>query len=120
MCPCRRLNLATEMIRGNKSVTLLADGEKVSRKYAYTVKKKAHGALTQVFCEQGDTKPIFMQPMTKSLRDQFILCLVLNNHSSYLGVVKTFADLLDYKISPATVSNVVHKAIGKAKKIHAM
>jgi len=114
----KRKQLAIEVLTKNKSITNLALQEQVSRKFLYQQKQKATEAIENAFNPRDQKEDVlFYLPVTKSWLKQFILALILICHSSYRGVEEILRDLFDYKISIASIHNLVYSYAKIAKAI---
>jgi hypothetical protein len=117
LAPEDRKNLGIQAIAGIKPITELANDNNVSRKFIYSQKDKASYALNSAFsskCNESDV--LFYIPVTKKWIRQLVLALTLICHSSFRGVTEVLDSVFDYKISVATVHNIIHDAIDKARK----
>ena len=117
--PEQRKKLAIKILTKNQSVTDLAKEEQVSRKFLYQQKQKATDAIENAFNPRDQKEDVlFYLPITKSWLKQFILALILICHSSYRGVEEILRDLFDYKISIASIHNLVYSYAKIAKEIN--
>jgi len=115
----QRKHLALKIIGNEKPVNHLAEEQNVSPKFLYKQKAKAISAINQAFEEKKeDDKVLFYIPVTKAWLCQVVLALILNCHSSYRGVMKTFSDVFGRTISIGNVSNIVKDATSKASIIN--
>jgi hypothetical protein len=115
--PSQRLKLGVQALAGKQSITALADDLHVSRKFVYQQAATAQAALDDAFSTAvgDDDQVLFELPVTKAWLRQVTLGLTLICHSSYRGVVEFCRDLLGVSLSPATVHNIVHDAVDKAR-----
>src|SRR5471032_2942364 len=94
-----RINLAILALAGTATITDLAAGHDVSRKFVYQQANKASAALAEVFASSApDNEVLFELPVTKTWLRQLTLGLTLICHSSYRGVVESMRDLLAVSI----------------------
>ena len=108
-----RINLAVLALAGTATITDLAAGHGVSRKFVYQQANKASTALAEVFASRTpDDEVLFELPVTKTWLRQLTLGLSLICHSSYRGVVELMRDLLGVRISEGTIHNV-HQAAAR-------
>ena len=124
-CPAARLldadriNLAVLALAGAATITDLAAGHDVSRKFVYQQANKASAALTEVFSSSApNDEVLFALPVTKTWLRQLTLGLSLICHSSYRGVVELMRDVLSVRISEGTVHNVHQAAARQAGVIN--
>jgi hypothetical protein len=121
MKPAARQALAIAALQADQPITDLAHDHEVSRKFVYQQSDRARQALEQAFAVNdtaSSTKVLFTLPVTKQWLEQFVLGLTLICHSSYRGVFELLRDLFNYRLVPATVHNILHKAVLKAKPIN--
>jgi hypothetical protein len=110
--PSQRLQIGLHALAGAQSITDIAAGFDVSRKFVYQQSHIADCALTEAFApQQADDQVLFHLPVTKQWLRQLILGLVLTCHSPLRGVVALLRDHFDYRVSLGTVFNVVHAAL---------
>jgi hypothetical protein len=95
----------------------LAEQFQVSRKFVYQQTATATEALEQAFAPAvpTDDRVLFYLPVTKAWLRQVTLSLVLNCHSSYRGVTAFCRDVLDYRLPPSTVHNIIAGAVSQAR-----
>ena len=124
-CPAARLpeadriNLAILALAGTATITDLAAGQNVSRKFVYQQVNKASAALAEVFSSSApDDEVLFELPVTKTWLRQLTLGLSLICHSSYRGVVELMRDLLGVRISEGTIHNIHQAAARQAGAIN--
>ena len=114
--PGQRLSLGLQTLAGHCTITDLADQADVSRKFVYQQRDRAQTALDDAFAPTvADDEVLFSLPITKHWLKQAALALTLICHSSYRGVHEFYRDLLRVHMAPATVHNIVHDAIAKAR-----
>ena len=119
LAPEQRKNLAIRVLAQGESITHLALKEQVSRKFLYQQKQKASMALDYAFTPINKNEDVlFYLPITKNWLHQLILALILICHSSYRGVKEVLRDLFDYKISIASIHNLVYSQAKRAKGIN--
>jgi len=114
--PQQRQRLAVEALAGTQPISDLAEQRQVSRKFVYQQTDKAQQALDDAFRPDpdGDQHVLFTIVVTKALLRQIVLGLILICHSSFRGVVEFLRDILDYRLSPGSVANIVHSAVEAA------
>ena len=124
-CPAARLpeadriNLAVLALAGTATITDLAAGHNVSRKFVYEQANKASAALAEAFSSSApDDEVLFELPVTKMWLRQLTLGLSLICHSSYRGVVELMRDLLGVRISEGTIHNIHQAAARQAGVIN--
>jgi hypothetical protein len=102
-------------------ITALADHHHVSRKFVYQQLHQAHDAIGQAFNPPATEPPqlLFWLPVTKPWLSQLTLGLTLVCHSSLRGVRELLSDLFDYPLSLGTVHNILHQAVGTARRLNA-
>lgn len=116
LAPSERLTLGVQALAGHQTITGLADDAGVSRKFVYQLRDRAQAALDDAFAPTvADDQVLFYLPITKNWLKQAALALTLICHSSYRGVHEFYRDLLNVKMAPSTVHNIVHDAIDKAR-----
>ncbi len=96
------------------TITDLAIGRGVSRKFVYAQTQKARVALDDAFLPAGADDVLFELAVTKTWLRQVIVALPLIRHSSYRGVVEFMRDLLGISISLGTVHNELQAATRNA------
>jgi len=112
--------MALDALAG-QPITGLADQHHVSRKFVYQQLHHAHHAIDQAF-NPPDTDPpqlLFWLPVTKPWLRQLVLGLTLICHSSLRGVRELLCDLFDYPLSLGTIHNILHQAVGTARRLNA-
>ena len=124
-CPAARLpevdriDLAVLALTGTATITDLAAGHDVSRKFVYQQANKASAALAEVFSVSApDDEVLFDLPVTKTWLRQLTLGVTLIGHGSYRGVVELMRDLLGVRISEGTIHNVHQAAARQAGAIN--
>jgi hypothetical protein len=115
-----RQQLALDALAG-QPITTLANQNHVSRKFVYQQLHHAHDALDQAFNLPATDPPqlLFWLPVTKPWLRQLVLGLTLVCHSSLRGVTELLADLFDYPLSLGSVHNILHQAVGTARRLNA-
>lgn len=114
-----RINLAVLALAGTATITDLAAGHDVSRKFVYQQVNKARAGLAELFASSApDNEVLFELPVTKTWLRQLTLGLTLICHSSYRGVVELMRDLLGVRISEGTIHNVHQAAARQACSIN--
>ena len=107
------------MLAKSNSITDIAKENNVSRKFLYKQANKAEQSLDEVFKKPGEEDDVlFYLPVTKEWLRQVVVGLPLICHSSYRGVIEFFDTFFDQKISLGTVSNIMHQAVEKARRIN--
>ena len=115
-----RQQLALDALAG-QTITTLANQNHVSRKFVYQQLHHAHHAIDQAFHLPATDPPqlLFWLPVTKPWLRQLVLGLSLVCHSSLRGVTELLADLFDYPLSLGSVHNILHQAVGTARRLNA-
>jgi hypothetical protein len=119
LAPRARQQLARDALDG-QPISQLANQHQVSRKFVYQQLHHAHDAIDQAF-KPADTDPpqlLFWLPVSKPWLRQLVLGLTLICHSSLRGVQELLRDLFDYPLSLGTVHNILHQAIGTARRLN--
>lgn len=114
-----RQQLVLQALAG-QPITTLADQHHVSRKFIYQQLHHAHDAIDQAF-NPADTDPpqlLFWLPVTKPWLRQLVLGLTLIGHSSLRGVQELLRDLFDYPLSLGSIHNILHQAVGTARRLN--
>src|ERR1700722_12745396 len=110
-----RKDLAILALARSATITDLAIGRGVSRKFVYAQTQKARVALDDAFLSiTGADDVLFELAVTKTWLRQAIVALPLICHSSYRGVVEFMRDLLGISISLGTVHNELQAATRNA------
>jgi hypothetical protein len=110
-----RKDLAILALARSATVTDLAIGRGVSRKFVYAQTQKARVALDDAFLPvTGVDDVLFELAVTKTWLRQVIVALPLICHASYRGVVEFMRDLLGISISLGTVHNELQAAARNA------
>jgi hypothetical protein len=115
-----RQQMALDALAG-QSIAALATQNHVSRKFVYRPLHHAHEAIDQAF-DPPDTDPpqlLFWLPVTKPWLRQLVLGLTLICHSSLRGVAELLDDLFDYPLALGSVHNILHQAVGTARRLNA-
>lgn len=114
--PGQRLSLGVQALAGHHTITGLAKGLEVSRKFVYRQTATAKAALHAAFKPAGaDDEVLFYLPVTKAWLRQVVLGLVLICHSSLRGVIEFLRDLFDVKMALGTVHNILRAAVNQAR-----
>jgi hypothetical protein len=115
-----RQQMALQALAG-QPITALADHHQVSRKFVYQQLYHAHDAIDQAFDPTPSDPPqlLFWLPVTKPWLRQLVLGLTLICHSSFRGVIELLDDLFDYPLSLGSVHNILHQAVGTARRHNA-
>ena len=110
-----RKDLAILALARSATVTDLASGHGVSRKFVYAQTQKARVALDDAFLSMTGADDVLVElAVTKTWLRQAIVALPLICHSSYRGVVEFIRDLLGISISLGTVHNELQAATRNA------
>ena len=113
-----RASLALEAIKESKPVVALSKALNVSRQFIHRQKTKAVETINKAFSDSIDTpdddKVLFNIPVTKSWLKQVALSLLLDCQSSFRGVKKMFANVLDYSISVSALFSYYLEAVAPA------
>jgi len=117
--PVRR-RLALDALAG-QPVADLAAAHRVSRKFVYQQRRRAHGALDQAFAPApaAPAQLLFWLPVTKPWLRQLVLGLTLICHSSQRGVQELLADLFDHPLSLGAIHNILAQAVPPARQHNA-
>jgi hypothetical protein len=115
-----RQQLALDAL-ARQPITALANQNHVSRKFVYQQLHHAHEAIDQAFNPPATDPPqlLFWLPVTKPWLRQLVLGLTLICHSSFRGVSELLNDLFDYPLSLGSVHNILHQAVGTARRLNA-
>jgi hypothetical protein len=115
-----RQQLALDALAG-QTITALANQNHVSRKFVYQQLHHAHDAIDQAFNPPDSDPPqlLFWLPVTTPWLRQLVLGLTLICHSSFRGVAELLDDLFDYPLSLGSVHNILHQAVGTARRLNA-
>jgi hypothetical protein len=115
-----RKHLAVRALAGGHTISSLADGHGVSRKFVYEQKRKAGAALDDAFTPAPEAaEPVlYALPVTARWLRQVIVALTLICRSSYRGVVEFVRDLLGLSISEGHVHDVMQWAAQQAAPIN--
>lgn len=118
--PTTRQQLALDALAG-QPITTLANQQHVSRKFVYQQLHHAHHAIDQTFnpADADPPQPLFWLPVSKPWLRQLVLGLTLICHSSLRGVQELLDDLFDYRLSLGSVHNILHQAVGTARRLNA-
>jgi hypothetical protein len=115
-----RRELAILALARSATVTNLAIGHGVSRKFVYAQTEKARVALDDAFLSAAeDDEVLFEVAVSKTWLRQVIVALPLICRSSYRGVVEFMRDLLGVSISLGTVHNELETATRQAVMVNA-
>src|SRR5487761_20544 len=119
LTPQARQQLARDALDG-QPVSQLANQHRVSRKFVYQQLHHAHEALEHAFDPKPTDPPqtLFWLPVTKPWLRQLVLGLSLICHSSLRGVQELLGDLFDYPLSLGTIHNILHQAVGTARRLN--
>ena len=110
--PQDRKQLSVAALIRTETMQELSARHGVSRKFVYAQAAKATEALDAAFePTPRDHQVLFYLPVTKHWIEQAALGLTFICHSSLWGAAEFFGDLLDYSISPATISNLLHQTV---------
>lgn len=124
-CPAKQITndqrkaLAYNALVKKQPISQIANCSDVSRKFIYVQKSKAVKAIDDAFNKpKQESKVLFYIPVTKEWLCMVVLCLLMHCRSSFRGVIKFCSDILDFKISVGTISNISQAAIKKAETIN--
>src|ERR1044072_4289348 len=114
-----RRAVAIQALAGADTVSDLATGQGVSRKFVYQQTHKARAALDEAFSPATpDEAVLFELAATKTWLGQVIVALPLLCRSSYRGVVEFLRDLLGLPISLGHVHDVLQAATRQASVVN--
>jgi hypothetical protein len=117
----QRQTIGIQALKGNTSISQLANENAVSRKFVYSQKEKALSGIKQAFKEQTPTdenEVLFYIPVTKKWISQVVLALILICKASYQNVCEFLIDVMDYKMCKGTVHNIVYEHLSHVKEIN--
>jgi hypothetical protein len=114
-----RKDLAIQSLAKSATISDLAAGHGVSRKFVYQQTQMARVALDDAF-RPGTLEDdvLFDLPVTKTWLRQMIVALALICHSAYRGVIEFVRDLLGISINLGTVHHVLQSAARQAGSIN--
>jgi hypothetical protein len=117
--PQQRLQLVHDVFAG-QSISALARGLDVSRKFVYEQASKAEYALAEAFTPDppADAAVLFYLPVTERWLKRLILALLLICHSSYRGVYELLRDLFHCPRSLGYLHTVAHAAMDRARTLN--
>ncbi|MBV9251354.1 MAG: hypothetical protein JO227_19155 [Acetobacteraceae bacterium] len=111
--------MAIQALAGSATISDLADGYGVSRKFVYRQIDKACTALENAFLPaEPENGVLFELAVSKTWLLQLVVALVLICRSSFRGVVEFLRDLLGVSISLGTVHHVLERAAQQAGAIN--
>jgi hypothetical protein len=114
-----RRELAIQALAGSATISDLADGHGVSRKFVYRQTDKARTALENAFLPaEPENGVLFELAVSQTWLLQLVVALVLICRSSFRGVVEFLRDLLGVSISLGTVHQVLERAAQQAGAIN--
>ena len=114
-----RKDLAVQALARSATVSDLADGYGVSRKFVYRQTDKARTALENAFVPaEPENDALFELAVSQTWLLQLVVALVLICRSSFRGVVEFLRDLLGVSISIGTVHHVLERAAQQAGAIN--
>src|ERR1700759_1507785 len=110
-----RRELAIQALAGSATISELAAGHGVSRKFVYRQTDKARTALENAFVPaEPENGVLFELAVSQTWLLQLVVALVLICRSSFRGVVEFLRDLLGVSISIGTVHQVLERAAHQA------
>jgi len=117
----QKQQLALKSLSTKRTVTELAQQNKVSRKFIHQQKTKALNAVNDAFepAPLEKEKVLFYLPVTFTWLCQLILCLILHCRANHRGVQKLLLDAFDHEISLGSIHSIVDRAKTKAKALNA-
>jgi hypothetical protein len=114
-----RRDLAIQALAGSATISDLAAGHGVSRKFVYRQTDKARTALENAFVPaEPENDVLFELAVSQTWLLQLVVALVLICRSSFRGVVEFLRDLLGVSISIGTVHQVLERAAQQAGAIN--
>jgi hypothetical protein len=114
-----RRELAIQALAGSATISDLAAGHGVSRKFVYRQTDKARTALENAFLPaEPENGVLFELAVNQTWLLQLVVALVLICRSSFRGVVEFLRDLLGVSISLGTVHQVLERAAHQAGAIN--
>jgi hypothetical protein len=114
-----RRELAIQALAGSATISDLAAGHGVSRKFVYRQTDKARTALENAFLPaEPENGVLFELAVNQTWLLQLVVALVLICRSSFRGVVEFLRDLLGVSISLGTVHQVLERAAQQAGAIN--
>ncbi|MFL5284484.1 MAG: hypothetical protein ACJ8AW_26700 [Rhodopila sp.] len=114
-----RRALAIQVLAGSATISDLAAGHGVSRKFVYRETDKARTALENAFLPvEPENDVLFELAVSQTWLFQLVVALVLICRSSFRGVVEFLRDLLGVSISIGTVHQVLERAAQQAGAIN--
>jgi hypothetical protein len=114
-----RRELAIQALAGSATISDLADGYGVSRKFVYRQTDKARTALESAFLPaEPENDVLFELAVSKTWLLQPVVALVLICRSSFRSVVEFLRDLLGVSISLGAVHQVLERAAQQAGAIN--
>jgi len=117
----QRKALAVQALAKAESITELAAGHGVSRKFAYAQTQRAGAALDEAFATAAndEEKVLFELTITPRVVDKMIVALVLMCRGSYRGVIEFMRDVVGWSVSLGSVHNVLEAAALQASVVNA-
>jgi hypothetical protein len=117
--PATRRQLALDALSG-RSISELARGHHVSRKFVCQQADKAEHALADAFSPDAaaDDAVLFELPVTEAWLKRLILALLLIGHSSYRGVHELLRDLFPCTRSLGYIHSVARAAKKRARTLN--
>ena len=114
-----RRDLAIQALAGSATISDLAAGHGVSRKFVYRQTDNARTALENAFVPaEPENDVLFELAVSQTWLLQLVVALVLICRSSFRGVVEFLRDLLGVSISIGTVHQVLERAAQQAGAIN--
>ena len=113
------MQLAVQALAGSATISDLAAGHGVSRKFVYRQTDKARTALENAFVPaEPENDALFELAVSQTWLLQLVVALLLICRSSFRGVVEFLRDLLGVSISIGTVHHVLERAAQQAGAIN--
>ena len=117
--PEDRKQLSVQALARTDTIQQLSEAHGVSRKFVYQQAAKATEALEEAFDPTPqDDEVLFCLPVTRSWIEQAVLGFTLIGHGSPWGASEYLEALINYSISPSTVSNIHKKAVLGARTVN--
>ncbi|SDR61913.1 hypothetical protein [Paraburkholderia tuberum] len=114
-----RQDLAVRALAGSGTISALAGGHGVSRKFVYAQTRKARVALADAFASAvPEDEVLFELPVSQRWLRQVMVALTLICRSSYRGVVEFMRDLLGVSTSVGNVHDVQQWAAQQAAALN--
>ena len=112
-------SLAIKAMTGEQTISAIANDHQVSHKFVSEQKQKILTAVNEAFDKTADDDKVLYQiPVTKNWIKQSVISLALDCRSSFRGIIKSFKNIFDYKISLGNVFNIIQSVIPAARDIN--